>query len=294
MCIAVAYFNHWMVAMALVFTIGILLYMFYLVRRLSKGHTLTAASSRATRSKCCRYSLECLYVVLLVVVTFVYGAEPYIRGKYGLAGAWCWIVSLDENCKRTNSGLLEQLASYVFILTVGIVLMIFTAITYCRMPSNVKDVQQLLRKTFVILSCLLLFVAFHIITINVRIFSTKHKQYQHFSLWTVHAMAQSISFLLFPLGFVLCFHSTKVITKCCNLCRHVHIVIPRSLIEGRSRRLRHNVTLYSTMGATAPKSTRVSQLSSTFFLSLSPSLPPSLSPSLTPPLPPPFLRTPPS
>ena len=268
MCIAVAYFNHWTVALALVFTMGILIYMFYLVRRLSKGKTL-AASSGNTHSNCRRNCLEFLYVFLLVVVTFVYGAEPYIRGSYGLAGAWCWIVSLDDNCKRTESGLLEQLASYVFILAVGItgvVLMIFTAITYCRLPSNFREIRRLLRKTFVILACLLSFVAFHVITINVRIFSTKHEQYQHFTLWIVHAMAQSISFLLFPFGFILSFYPTGAITKCYRACCHsVRIcVFPRFLRSERQRR-NVNVTPHSTMGPTAPKSTHVSQPSSTFF-----------------------------
>ena len=263
MCIAVAFFNHWTVAMALVFTMGILIYMFYLVYRLSKGHTVTltgASKSEGKRSKCYRYFFECLYVILLVIVTFAYGFEPYKRGKYGLAGAWCWIMSLDENCKQTNSGLVEQIISNSFILmvgTIGVILLIFTAVTYFRMQSMVREVKLLLRKTVVILICLVSFVACHLITINVRIFETKRKQYRHLPLWIVHAMAQSISFLLFPLGYAICFHLSAI----AKLCHRLKIALPHlSKLQAR-----YDMVPTSSMGETAPESTRVSQPSDTWF-----------------------------
>ena len=39
-CILVTYFNRWMVAMTLFFTIGMLLYLLYMVSHLAKGNTL--------------------------------------------------------------------------------------------------------------------------------------------------------------------------------------------------------------------------------------------------------------
>ena len=162
-----------------------------------------------------------------MIISFAYASEPYFRGIYGLAGAWCWITSLNETCQKTKSGLPEQVTSYSLILAVGvigIILMVFIAITYCRLQSTLKEARLLLQKTFIILICLLMFTAFNVITIFVRIYSTKHSLYQHFSEWVIHAIAQSISFLVFPLGFLLCFYSVRAMlsmqckyySSCCS------------------------------------------------------------------------------
>ena len=268
-CVVVAYFNHWMVGMTLFFTIGMLIYLFYMVSHLAKGNTLTAPT--ILQSKYRRIPLECLYVILLVISSFAYASEPYFRGTYGLAGAWCWITSLNETCQKTKSGLPEQVTSYSLILAVGVIgliLMAFIAITYCRLQNTLKEAQQLLRKTFIILVCLLMFIAFNVITIFVRIYSTKHSLYQHFSEWVIHAVAQSISFFLFPLGFLLCFYSVRAMLPtyctCSSCCSRI-----RSLKIFQRKRTSHSYYAErpapSTLAPTVPKSTRVSQPSSTFF-----------------------------
>lgn len=270
-CIVVAYFNHWMVAMTLFFTIGMLLYLFFMVSCLAKGNTLTVPM--VLQSKYRRIILECLYVILFVIASFAYASEPYFRGTYGLAGAWCWITSLNQTCQKTKSGLPEQVTSYSLILAVGVigmVLMLFIAITYCRLQRTLKEARQLLRKTFVILVCLLIFIAFNVITIFVRIYSTKHSLYTHFSEWVIHAVAQSISFLVFPLGFLLCFYSIRAMLpmkcKCGSCCSHIWPLkifkrnrITRSYYVGRP------AAALTTLVPTAQKSTRISQPSNTFF-----------------------------
>lgn len=147
--------------------------------------------------------------------------------------------------------------------------MLFIAITYCRLQSTLKEVRQLLRKTFVILVCLLMFIAFNVITIFVRIYSTKHSLYTHFSEWVIHAVAQSISFLVFPLGFLLCFYSIRAMLpmqcKCGSCCSH--IIWPLKIFQ--RKRITHSYYVrrpaLSTLAPTAQKSTRVSQPSNTFF-----------------------------
>lgn len=273
MCVFVAYFNHWAVAMELVYTMGILIYMFYLVRHLSKGNALIFP--KFLESKYRRYLLESLYIILPALLTFVYASEPYIRDSYGLAGAWCWIVSLDDNCKQTLPGLLEQLSSYLLILITGIIglfLMVFIVITYCRLPPAFREVRLLLRKTSIVLVCLLLFTLFHVIPLSVRMYSTKLELYHHFSLWIIHAMLQAITSLLFPLGFLLSFYPTmNVLTKCCkrNVIGHGHR--PHNNIMQAQQRLdsigdneRAPLTNLD-LDPTVPKSTRVSPPSYTFF-----------------------------
>ena len=244
-CIVVAYFNHWMVAMTLFFTIGMLLYLFFMVSCLAKGNTLTVPM--VLQSKYRRIILECLYIILFVIASFAYASEPYFRGTYGLAGAWCWITSLNQTCQKTKSGLPEQVTSYSLILAVGVigmVLMLFIAITYCRLQRTLKEARQLLRKTFVILVCLLIFIAFNVITIFVRIYSTKHSLYTHFSEWVILPMK----------------------CKCGSCCSHIWPLkifkrnrITRSYYVGRP------AAALTTLVPTAQKSTRISQPSNTFF-----------------------------
>jgi hypothetical protein len=257
-CIVVAYFNHWMVAMTLFFATGMLFYLFYMVNHLAKGKTLTPPT--IIQSKFRRIALECFYIILLVVVSFAYGSEPYVRGTYGLAGAWCWITSMNETCQKTKSGLPEQVTSYSLILAVGViglVLMIFIVITYRQLPKALKEVRLLLRKTFIIAACLVAFIAFHVITIFVRIYSTHHTQYNYFFMWIVHAISQSISFLLFPLGFLLCFYPvTAMLSKCC--CN-------KGFRRENTAHSHDKKPAHSTLGPTVPRSTRVSPPSNTFF-----------------------------
>ena len=260
-CVLVAYFNHWMVAMTLFFAIGMLFYLFYMVNHLAKGKTLTPPT--IIQSKYRRIALEGSYIILLVVVSFAYASEPYFRGTYGVAGAWCWITSMNETCQKTKSGLPEQVTSYSLILAVGmigLILMVFIAITYRQLPKALKEVRLLLRKTFIIAACLVAFIAFHVITIFVRIYSTKHTQYKHFSMWVVHAISQSISFLLFPLGFLLCFYSVRaMLSKCCRFCCFQGFQRENTAHSHRKKPAR------STLGPTVPRSTRVSPPSNTFF-----------------------------
>ena len=205
----VAYFNHWTVTMTLIFAMGIMVYLFYLVCHFAlKGNTPTVPM--ILQSKCCRITLECLYIILSVSLSSAYASEPLIRDNYGLAGAWCWIRSLDDNCKLTNSGFLNQLSSYLPILIVGIVGIVLTVIivvAYYQLPSTLREAWLLLRKIFIILACLLLFTTLVVNILGIRIHSAKTNQYQHFSVWVFYAMSQSISFLVFPFGFLLCFYS---------------------------------------------------------------------------------------
>lgn len=140
-CIMVAYFNHWTVTMTLIFAMGIMVYLFYLVCHFAlKGNTPTVPM--ILQSKCCRITLECLYIILSVSLSSAYASEPLIRDNYGLAGAWCWIRSLDDNCKLTNSGFLNQLSSYLPILIVGIVGIVLTVIivvAYYQLPSTLRE-----------------------------------------------------------------------------------------------------------------------------------------------------------
>lgn len=138
-----------------------MIYLFFLVRYVqyvAKGNTVP----QFLQSKRRRVCLEGSYVALSIVITFAYASIPYFTHNYGLAGAWCWIRALDENCKLTLSGLLAQLFhGHIFYESggiVGIVLMIAIAVVYCWLPVTLQEARLLLRKSLTVMTCFLLYI----------------------------------------------------------------------------------------------------------------------------------------
>ena len=68
---------------------------------------------------------------------------------------------MDENC--TVVGLVDQIMNgYFFYVTTGIlglIMIIVIVIMYCKLPPTLREARLLLKKTFIILICLLLYVA---------------------------------------------------------------------------------------------------------------------------------------
>ena len=99
-----------------------------------------------------------MYVILLVLLSFVYAWIPYIHNNHGLAGAWCWVRTMDDNC--TVVGLVDQvMTGYVIYVTTGLfggVMIIVIVIMYCKLPPTLREARLLLKKTIIILICLLL------------------------------------------------------------------------------------------------------------------------------------------
>ena len=215
LCIWVAYLYNWTGIILSVYTIGMMVYLFYLVRCLAKGNTLSPP--RFLQSKQYRIILEIVYVFLPSLLSFAYASVPYFNHNYGLASAWCWIRNTDENCKLTLSGLLDQLLNgYIFYETGGIAGVIFTiaiAIVYWRLPSTLYEARLLLKKTFFMLLCLLLSVLIVMIAFINGMHVARTGQYQHLAGWLTIASLYPISLLLFPFGFLICFYSGKMFNR---------------------------------------------------------------------------------
>ena len=269
-CIWVAYLYNWTGIILSVYTIGMMVYLFYLVRCLAKGNTLSPP--RFLQSKQYRIILEIVYVFLPSLLSFAYASVPYFNHNYGLASAWCWIRNTDENCKLTLSGLLDQLLNgYIFYETGGIAGVIFTiaiAIVYWRLPSTLYEARLLLKKTFFILLCLLLSVLIVMIAFINGMHVARTGQYQHLAGWLTIASLYPISLLLFPFGFLICFYSGKMFNR--SSVKHTISKWLCSCTKCKSKQKKRRVRIQapiveSTQAPTIPASTRVSQPSSTFF-----------------------------
>ena len=269
-CIWIAYLYNWTGIVLSVYTIGMMVYLFYLVHCLAKGNTVSPP--RFLQSKRYRIVMEIAYVLLPLLLSFAYASVPYFNHNYGLASAWCWIRNTDKDCKLTLSGLLDQLLNgYIFYETGGIAGIIFTiaiVIVYWRLPSTLYEARLLLKKTFFVLLCLLLSILIVMVAFINGMHVARTGQYQHLPAWLTIASLYPISLLLFPFGFLVCFYSGKMfnsstlkraITRrfcCCTSCK----------CKQNRRRVRIQAQFVeSTQAPTIPASTRVTQPSNTFF-----------------------------
>ena len=213
-CTWIGFIYNWTGILVFVFTMGIVGHLFFLVRFLAKGNTVP----RFLQSRCRRVSLECSYVTLPLILTFAYASMPYFTDNYGLAGAWCWIRALDDDCNTTLSGLLSQLFNgYIFNVSggmIGIILMIANAVVYYRLPVTLPEARLLLKKTFIMIVCFLLYVVVVVMALSVRIINTKNSHYQVFIIIQALAILFPISFLLFPIAFILSFYPVSKLCEC--------------------------------------------------------------------------------
>ena len=145
------FFWNWTGILVFVFTVGIKIYLFVYVWCVAKGKT----DLKFLHSKHRRVILESLYVVLTTVVTLCYAAIPFRYDNYGLAGAWCWIKALNENCTVSKSGVINQILNgYIFYVSgsvIGLILVIAVAVMYCRLPITHHENRLLLKKTFCVI-----------------------------------------------------------------------------------------------------------------------------------------------
>ena len=110
-CTWIAFIHNWAGILKFVHTVGIMTYLFFLVRHVAKGEK----TPKLLKTKSRRVVAEILYVLISFLVSLSYATVPMFTHKYGLAGSICWIRALDENCHLTLTGLLDQILSgYVF------------------------------------------------------------------------------------------------------------------------------------------------------------------------------------
>ena len=268
-CTWIAFIYNWTGIVVFVHTVGIMIYLFFLVRYLAKGNTIP----QVLQSRCRRIALETLYIVLSVLLTFAYASVPYFTNNYGLAGAWCWIRALDENCKLTLSGLMAQLFhGHIFYESggiVGIILMIATAVIYYRLPVTLKEARLLLKKTFIVMMCFLLYVVIVVIALSIRMITAKNSHYQYYAIWFSVGITYPISLLLFPVAFLLCFYPVNKLCRpavCAMIQKGLHSLCRKHNTKNeRTVRFQQQQQSSTHIAPTFPESTRVSPPSSTFF-----------------------------
>ena len=258
-CVWVGLFTGWTYVLLFIFSYEIIFYLLFLVVSKIKGIEFSQCGVRCIR--CFAIAIELVLIALPLFISTAFAVPPYIQDRYGIAGPWCFVRSLNYNC--TPTGEVFQKAFYGMYMALGVAGIVATVIflvVYCKLSSSFKEVRYLLKRTL----CVLVFKFFHILmimcSVACRLYTLRARRHELYGLWLLHAIAVPLGVLVFPLGYFLCFHPVggsivqfvyrNIIQKCC---RHMTSLD----FDGEQ-----SLTL---LRATAPASNRISQPSTTFF-----------------------------
>ena len=205
-CFYLAFITHWTSVMVFMFAFETILYLFHLVTT----QIWRDLCCQPTQSKCCQILLELLFILLPVFLSFPIAIVPYRNNNYGLAGPWCWIRSIDENCQ--SIGLRDQMiyfGLYWAVGAIGIAINIIFSVVYHKMTATFKEARKLLRITLVLMVFQLCYILIVTLQLAVRLYTALSGSQQHIFLWYIHALVIPTGQLIFPLGYLACFYSAK-------------------------------------------------------------------------------------
>lgn len=256
-CIGIGFVTGWTYVLVFIFSYEIIFYLLYLVVSKIRGTELPYCFVGCTRS-CCSVTTEIVFIVLPALIATAFSLPPYLHNNYGVAGPWCFVQSLNSDCEPTGKA--TQMAFYSMYMALGfagILASLVFSVVYCQLATSFRDVRQLLKRTL----CVLVFKFVHILlilcSVACRLYTLQSRRHQLYGLWLTHALSVPIGVLLFPTGYLLCFHPVGTIVQklykmACKCCNHKRTLIEVQIVTGQQ--------------ATVPKSTRITQPSNTFFV----------------------------
>ena len=258
-CEAVGLFLAWTYVLTFIFSYEIIAYLLYLVVSKISGIRLPQCGIR--NSRCCGVTVEITYVAIPVIIATVFALPPLMQHKYGIAGPWCFVRSLNDYCEST--GYSAQMTFYGMYMTLGvagIIASLIFLVVYFKLANAIKEVRRLLKRTLYVLGFKFIHILMILCSVACRIYTLQSRRHERYGLWLAHALAFPIGVLVFPLGYFLCFH-------------HVGQVIRKGfkkvLLKCRKRKTSFDhvgvPSITAAHWATTPRSERITQPSHTYF-----------------------------
>ena len=256
-CVWLGFFTQWTCVVVFILSYEIVLHLLCLVVSQVRG---SQPFPRCTGSRYFTVILEIMYILTPVAIATGLAVMPYVKKGYGVAGPWCWVQSLNEDCEP--AGLVTQMVFYGMYVSVGVVgiaaSFVFSLI-YFRIASSFRNARYLLKQTFYVMLFQIVHILIIMCNLTLRIYTLLSRRHQLYGFWMAHAFTIPFGVLVFPLGYLLCFYPVKqvllkpfrkITAKCCKRRMSAHQVEVPSI----------------TRHTTAPRSDRVSQPSDTFFV----------------------------
>ena len=258
LCVWVGFFTGWTHVVLFIFSYEIIFYLLYLVVSMR-----FQCEIRMSYTRCLRWFVvivrEIVFFSLPVVVSTAYALPPYEKRSYGIAGPWCFVRSLNNDCEPIGKNIQLAFYSMYWALGVsGIAASLIFLVVYFKLSNSYKEARHLLKRTLLVLAFSVVHILMITCSIACRIYTLWSQRHELLGLWVTHALVVPLGALVFPLGYLLCFHQIaqivyrNIVRRCCT-CEYNTSVND----EEQSRTL---------LRATAPTSSRISQPSSTFFI----------------------------
>ena len=261
LCMGLGLSVAWTYVLLFIFSYEIIVYLLYLVVSNIGETRLPQCGMGCTR--CRGVIVEVIYVTIPVLVSTTFALPPFLQQKYGIAGPWCFVRSLNDACEP--SGYSTQMTFYGMYMTLGfagIVTSLIFLIVYFNLASSFREARDLLKQTLYLLGFKFIHIIIILCSVACRIYTLQSRRHQLYGLWLIHALSCPIGVLVFPLGYFLCFHQVvgkfaqkvyhTISFKCCRQSVSLNHVEVQS-ITGIRR-------------ASTPRSDRVSQPSHTYFV----------------------------
>ena len=205
-CTAIGFIWNWTGILVFIFTVGTKVHLFVYVKRSIRERTYTDPVCVQTR---CGKVIPEIVLSNFVLLSLCYAFVPFFTKNYGLAGPWCWIRAINENCTISTSGLINQILNgYVFYISgsiIGLVLLIGIAVLYCYSLSTLDHGSRLLlKKTFVVIITFVANIVITVFALLTRVTAGVTKHYDYPVIWYAFAVTFPISMLLFPIVYMIC------------------------------------------------------------------------------------------
>ena len=134
-CVASGFLLAWTYVSLFIFSYEIIVHLVYLVVSNIRGTPhLHLAPERATG---CRVTVEVIYIAIPLTVSTAFSLPPLLGNKYGIAGPWCFVRSLNDACE--SSGYATQMAFYGMYMTLGcagVVASLVLIVVYFQLASS--------------------------------------------------------------------------------------------------------------------------------------------------------------
>ena len=257
-CLWIGIFTAWTYVLLFIFSYEIIFYLLYLVVSQLRGIHLPQCGRGCTR--CCGVTAEIVYVFLPVLISTAFALPPYIQDKYGVAGPWCFVRSLNDDCEP--KGFAIQMTFYGMYLSLGvagIVASVIFSIVYFKLANSFNEVRYLLKRTLYILGFKFIHILMIMCSMTCRLYTLLIHQHKVYGLWLLHALAVPLGVIVFPLGYFLCFHPVG------NIARNIFRKIANNCCTQRVSFNPVEAQSITGIQVTAPNSNRISQPSSTYF-----------------------------
>ena len=258
-CEGVGLFLAWTYVLTFIFSYEIIAYLLYLVVTKIRGTRFPQCGFGNTR--CCGVTVEIAYIAIPVIIATVFALPPLMQHKYGIAGPWCFVRSLNDDCEPT--GYSAQMTFYGMYMTLGvagIIASLIFLIVYFKLANTFKEVRHLLKRTLYVLGFKFIHILMILCSVACRVYTLQSRRHERYGLWLTHALAFPIGVLVFPLGYFLCFHHVGQI---------IHKGFKKLVLKYRKHNTSFNrvavPSITAARWATMPKSDRITQPSDTYF-----------------------------